>query len=91
MANHKKSDKRKNTIVLVVVSVVVVLCVACFIWWHITTKGVRKYERDNYNLKLYNERQKLQIAIHKDTAELNRLQRDARRIKPVYKSEKENK
>lgn len=59
------------------------------LWWFLATNGTRRYARDVYKLELYSRRQQLQIEITTQTKTISDQQRDARRIKPVYKSQTE--
>ena len=75
-----------RVLILLIVSAIVF---GLGLWWFLATKGTRRYAREVYKLELYSRRQQLQIEITTQTKIIRDQQRDARRIKPVYKSETE--
>jgi 3-polyprenyl-4-hydroxybenzoate decarboxylase len=78
----------KNWMIIVIASVIFVASLGYGLYRHFSTRAIRVYERDNYKLELMTKRQELEMLMIKQRADLSKMQRDARRIKPSYQSEK---
>ncbi len=59
------------------------------IWWYTATDEIRVYKKEVRKLRLYTEHQSLEIKTIEQATKLSKLKRDARRIMPSYKKEKE--
>lgn len=84
MAQQKKKRPIWLYITLPIMAVVIL---GLSLWWYLATNNRRKYKKDLEALRLYSQRQVYEIAIIEQAAKLRHLQREAKKIKPVYRSE----
>jgi hypothetical protein len=78
--------KRKWPLI-VIAAVMLLVSTGLFIWWYLATNALRNYEQDIYKLELLSKRQQLEMAVMKQSDDLQKMQREARRIKPSYQSQ----